>query len=174
MINPELSFLAPQNFYLQIDDLKDVAFFCQQVQLPSLTGGEVLLSNRLNSSKTFVPGDGLDYGTLDVTFIVDKNLTNYRSILSWLKRINSPDTQEQFNYNKFSETMSNINLICTDAAQEPLAEWKFKDAFPIGLDGFTFDASVQDIEYITANVSFRFLYFESLTYNNGALLDSVI
>jgi len=125
-------------------------------------------------SKTFVPGDGLDYGTLDVTFIVDKNLTNYRSILSWLKRINSPDTQEQFNYNKFSETMSNINLICTDAAQEPLAEWKFKDAFPIGLDGFTFDASMQDIEYITANVSFRFLYFESVIYNNGTVLNQTI
>ena len=180
MSQPELSFLAPQNFYLQIDSLPEVSFFCQQVQIPSLTGGEAELPNRYNSGKTFIPGDGVDYGTLDVTFLVDKKLENYTTVMRWLKGINAPETQGQWsdyqkneNHTKFGQSMETMTVVCTDASQEPLAEWKFYSAFPVSLDGFSFDSSMPDIEYMTAVCSFRFHYFEMVTYQNGTIIDKV-
>ena len=180
MSQPELSFLAPQNFYLQIDELPDVAFLCQNVQVPSITGGEAEMSNRYNSGRAFVPGDGIDYGTLDVTFLVDKYLDNYTTVLEWLKGINAPETQEQWvnyqkenNQTKFNQVMKNLTLTATDASQIPLAEWKMISCFPISLDGFQFDSAAQDIEYMTATVSFRFHYFELIKYQNGVVVSKV-
>ena len=174
----ELSFVPPQNFYLHIDRLKDVSFTVQQVQLPAISAGEAELSNRFNSGRLFIPGDTVDYGTLDVTFIIDKHFRNYRSILEWVKGFAAPESPEQFkdfdrtitlNKEPFSDTMSDMTLFASDSANEPLGHWSFKNAFPISLDGVQFDATIPDVEYMVASVSFRFSYFEHQTYTNGTL-----
>ena len=170
----ELSFFPPQNFYLHIDKLSSVSFTCQQVQIPTLTGGEVDLPNRFNSGRVFVPGDSLDYGTLDVTFLLDKQLRNYRQILDWLKSANSPETTDQYDYEAFKDTMSDLTIFAADADNTPLSHWSFKNAFPISLDGIQFDATQQDVEYLVASVSFRFTYFEHQTYTNGTLNNDLL
>ena len=179
----ELSYVAPQNFYLHIDRLPDVVFLVQQVQLPSLSAGEAELSNRQNSGRVFIPGDTLDYGTLDVTFLLDKHLKSYRSILDWMKGFTAPETGDQFsqfernftiNQDPFADTMSDMTLFASDASNSPLSHWSFKNAFPISLDGFSFDATMADVEYLAATTSFRFTYFEHQTYNNGSLNDDLI
>lgn len=176
----ELSFVPPQNFYLHIDRLSDVAFTCQQVQLPAVSAGEAEMSNRFNSGRVFIPGDTVDYGTLDVTFLLDKHMKNYRSILQWMKGFAAPETSDQFsdfesaitlNKEPFADTMSDMTLFASDAGNDPLSHWSFKNAFPISLDGIAFDSTAPDIDYLVASVSFRFTYFEHQTYTNGSLND---
>ena len=176
---PELSFVAPQNFYAVAENLPQVVFCLQGLTIPNLTGGEVNLPNRLNSGRAFIPGNGVDYSSLDFTFLIDKNFENYRSVLNWLKAINHPESHEQYkNYvtsstsstlEDFSRTTSNITVFGCDDGNNPLVHWNFINCFPISIDGPTYDSTSANIDYITSTASFRYLYFENQTYTNGRL-----
>ena len=165
----ELSYVPAQNFYMVIDKIPQVVFTCQQIMIPPVNTGEALLSNRFNPSKTFVPGDGIDYGSLEVTVILDKHFKNYRSILDWMKSNAVPDDPKQWVADKFSDTMSDITVFGCDSANEPLIHWNFKSCFPTTLDGAQFDSTQPDVTYLTANISFRCHYFTTQTYTNGQL-----
>jgi len=178
----ELSFTPAQNFFMSIDNLPAVQFTVQQIQIPPVNGGEAAVSNRMNPGKSYVPGESLDYSTLDVTFLLDKEFKAYRSILAWIKGINSADDTSQIqgwtgdlNGNMdYSKTMSNITVFGADAGMNPLYHWDFKGAFPVSLDGPQFDSTQPDIEYISATVSFRYSYFEHQTYTAGVANDDII
>jgi hypothetical protein len=180
----ELSYVPPQNFYMVVDLLPTVTFNAQQIQIPTISGGEALLSNRFNPSKAFIPGDGIDFGNLDVTFLIDKEFRTYLSILQWMKGTYAPETTQQFKEytesrdnisgTKFSKTMSNITVVATDAGNQPLIHWNFYNCFPVSLDGPQFDSTQPDINYLTSTVSFRHHYFTCQTYTNGQLNDTIL
>lgn len=177
---PELSYVAPQNFYMVVESLPEMVFNIQQIQIPNVTGGEVPLPNRMNPNRTFIPGNGIDYTTLDVTFLLDKSLRNYYKVLEWIKAINHSENFEQYsewttdttkNTSKegFAKATSNLTVFGCDAGNNPLMHWNFVDSFPISLDGPSYDASAPNIDYLTSVASFRYMYFEFQTYTNGAL-----
>ena len=173
----ELNYVPPQNFYMVISLMPTVQYNIQQVQIPAITGGETDLANRMNPTKTFIPGHSLDYGTLDVTFLIDKGFATYREILKWLKAINHPDTHETYSdwvknpaasqtlLSDFANTMSTINLYATDSAMTPVAEWVFHNAFPTSVDGPQFDSTATEVDYMQASVSFRYSHFEHAIYS---------
>ena len=162
----ELSFTPPQNFYMTIDKLKTTAFTLQRVQIPVISGEEQLQSTPLNPGRTMIPGQGLEYSVLSCDIICDKHFKNYKDILQWFKEIHTPEAHDQW-VGKWADTMSNVDIIGTDAANTPLCRWSFIDAFPISLDGPMYDATMPDIEYLTSNVTFRHKYFTFTTYTNG-------
>lgn len=174
---PELSYVAPQNFYMVFDKLPQISFNCQDLQIPSASVGEAPLANRLNPNQTFIPGQSFVYSPLDVNFLIEKDFRNYRSVLKWMKAIAEPETAEQFkewstenaraSSREFGSLMSNCSVFGTDSANEILAEWRFIDAFPINLDGPRFDATPQDVEYLVSGLTLRYKYFEFLTYTDG-------
>lgn len=176
---PELSYVAPQNFYAVAENLPSVIFNLQGLTIPNVTGGEVPLSNRLNPSRAFIPGNGVDYSSLDFTFLIDKSFDNYRALLDWIKGINHPEGHDQYSeYTNsgnqsgttgWNKTTANITVFGCDDGNNPLVHWNFVDCFPISVDGPTYDASSANIDYITSTASFRYLYFENQTYTNGAL-----
>ena len=181
---PELSYADAVHFYLVFDQLPGVVYNAQQIQLPPISIGEADVPNRMNPAGLFIPGDKLNYGTLDVTFLIEKGFHNYRTILKWLKAMTNPEGHEQFtewvdNQNVqiqqgFKTLFADATLIATDASNEPLTQWNFRDVFPISLDGVQFDSSSQDVEHLLGNCSFRFSYFTNQTYTNGAINNDLI
>lgn len=181
----ELNFANVHHFYVVIDRLPEIVFTCQRVDIGSLTAGEAILSNRFNINKS-VPGESLDYGTLSLDFIVTQNFSNYRSILEWLKGNQRPDSFQQGidylnkvnqfteEHKEFKETMSNMTVIATDAADRPMCQWNFVNAFPIGLQSPSFDATNTDVQYLTSNATFEYLYYEHQTYTNGQINNNKI
>ena len=183
----ELSFAAPQHFFITIEKLPDIVYTVQQANVPVISAGEAILSSPFNQTRS-VPGDTLDYSQLDVTFLIDKEMKGYRQILKWMKGMINPESFDQFKeYAKenvterpdarepgFLNTMSNMSLFAADADLKPLAEWKFIDAFPISLDGPQYDSTNPQVDYLTATSSFKFMYFEHATYNNGAKNNDII
>lgn len=162
----ELSFTPPQNFYMVIDKLPEIMYTVQRIQLPVLSAEEQLQSTPMNPGKTFIPGEGLEYSVLSCDFLIDKYFKNYRSILQWLKQNTRPENQSSQSVG-FGDTLSNITVVGTDAANTPLVHWHFVDAFPISLDGPLYDSTMPDIEYLPSNVTFRYKYFKFGSYNNG-------
>ena len=91
----ELSFAAPQHFFITIEKLPDIVYTVQQANVPVISAGEAILSNPFNQTRS-VPGDTLDYSQLDVTFLIDKEMKGYRQILKWMKGMINPESFDQF------------------------------------------------------------------------------
>ena len=58
------------------------------------------------------------------------------------------------------EAFSDGTLQILNSNFQPIAQVKFVDLFPISLSGLTFDVSETDIDYFTAEVSFRYTIYE--------------
>ena len=172
----ELSFTPPQNYFLTCERLPKIVFTVQEFTIPTLSGGEAVMPNMMNPSRSYIPGDGIDYGTLDLTYLIDKAFAGYRELLLWMKGINAPDdTAQSATYKDliktsapdFAKTMSHIELFGTDAGNRPIVSWKFKNAFPISLGGPNYNAASLDIEPLIGSIAFRYMYFECETFTNG-------
>lgn len=174
----ELSYAAPQNFFFASELMPDLVFTAQQIDIPVLTIGEARLPNNQNVN-AYLPGDSLDYGTLDITFLVDKEFRTYQALLAWLKGVSNPEAFVQ-NFNWLQDNASipgginwqngtsDLFVYATDPGLQPLLEWKFLNAYPVSVDGPVFDSTDGDTQYLTARVSFRYLYFQCTQYVNGA------
>ena len=181
---PELSYVAPQNFYMIFDKLPQITFNAQTINIPTISVGESDIPNRFNAGTTAIPGDSMDYGQLDVQFLIEKSFRNYRSCLRWLKSLANPESHEQFvewvdehkyqSRGDFSKLMSDCSVFGTDSANNILAEWKFKNAFPVSVDSPDFDATATDVEFLVSTMSLRYTYFTFETYTDGVPDDNLV
>ena len=78
----KLDYAAATQFKFNIIKLPKVEFICTAVNIPGITLGENTQSTPLVDIP--IPGDKLTYATLNMTFMVDENLENYREIHGWL------------------------------------------------------------------------------------------
>ena len=158
-----------------VEQLPELIFTIQQITIPNVSADTVLLNNRFNPGKTQLPGEGVDFAELSVTFILDKHFKNYSSVLKWIKANGLPEKEgEGADWTHHGNSAlqdgfaySNITVVGTDAANTPVAHWNFVNSFPISLDGPNYDATVPDVEYLQANASFYYHYFTFSTYVDG-------
>ena len=54
-------------------------------------------------------------------------------------------------------TLSDATLIILTSKNNPVIEVRFKDLFPTSLTGLTYDQQADDVNYLTATVSFEYL-----------------
>ena len=94
---------------------------------------------------------GADFGDLSVRFIIDEDLVNYTSIHNWIREFGLVDgrgTREDVYSDGLLEILtshSNLNHVIS-----------FTNLFPVSLSGVPFDATVGDIDYLTADVTFKY------------------
>ena len=65
--------LSPIGYRLNIQKLPNVVYFCQTVNIPDITLGEIIQPTPLRDISIF--GDNLTIGTLEVGFVVDEDMT---------------------------------------------------------------------------------------------------
>ena len=160
--NP-VNFLSPINFKFSIFRAPNVNFFIQKVNLPGISLPAIDVQNPL--IRIPYPGDHLQYDELEITFKVDENLQNYLEIFTWLKGVGK---QTQADYNKLASAplftgdsiRSDISLHILTNKHNPNYEIVFHDAFPISITSLQFDASLQDINYLEATASFRYITYD--------------
>lgn len=163
-INP----LNPNGFRFDLQRVPGLSYFCQSVNLPSLILGEPNLFTPF--AQVPIPGETLQYGELSLEFMVDENMTNYKLIYNWLIALGFPQSYEQYiNFDdedtrQLTETLSRNysdgTLFILNNNNQPTAKVHFVDMFPTTLDQLTFDTKVQDVQYVTSRVTFRFSYYE--------------
>jgi len=158
------NFLSPLGFKFSIKKTPNINFFVQSVNLPTLSLGTAEVDNPF--LKIPFPGDKLAYGTLDVTFKVDEDLSNYLEIHNWLVGIGYPDNFGQRATIEASLPMSgegvyaDLSLIITTSAMNPNYEVTFFDAYPISLAEMSFDSTLTDVDYVTSTVTFAYRIFK--------------
>jgi hypothetical protein len=149
-----LNYLSSISFRLVIDTLKypNAQFNVQLVALPSIS----ITPAALNTPKrnVFDSPDKVNYDPLELTFLVDEQLANYREIHDWIFGLaNEVDT-------KTDTKERDIQLIILDSNNNVVKEIQFVDAFPTSISSLPFDITQTDVNYLTAAVTFEYSYFK--------------
>ncbi len=177
----------PTKFKFSIVKLPKVEYFCTQVNLPGISISDNY-SQPTPFRDIPLPGEKLRYEPLSVTFLVDENLENYREIHGWMYGIGFPKDREQYsalisaNKDRFPTTGKDsqshdagkvkygavpLGPIFSDATLNVLTskntaniEVRFSDVFPTALSGLNFDQQADDVNYLTATVTFKYKIYE--------------
>jgi hypothetical protein len=167
-IPENISPLSPNGFMFSVQKLPQINFFCQQVNLPGITLGAPEFGNPFNVAP--IPGDTLTYDTLDVQFLVDENMENYRAIYNWVVALGFPETYQQYltfvNSNDLNQTSelaknySDASLVILGSNNKPSQTIQFHDAFPVSISSLTFQSTNQDVQYLVGSATFRYGYYK--------------
>ena len=81
--------LQPTKFLLTFSRIPTTQYFCQEVNIPGVSLGEV---DRVTPFlDMFSPGTKLKYDPLDISFIVDESLQSWKDLYNWFISIADPD-----------------------------------------------------------------------------------
>ena len=159
------NFLSPVGFKFTLAKEPKVAFFCNSAQIPEISLGTAVQPSYLKEID--VPGDKVFYGDLNVRFLVDENLENYMAIHNWITGLGFPETTQDYKdaitddqgLRDTNEVFSDGSLRILNSNYNEIAIVKFKDLFPVSLSSLEFDASLTDVEYLTADASFKYTIY---------------
>lgn len=172
-----LDYADPTKFKFQISKLPRVEFNSIQANIPGITLTELNQPTRLMPVR--IPGNDMTFEDLNVTFIVDEDLTNYRSVHDWMAGLAQMDSDDKYRalitdggdrmplsqQNNSQDAgrvtsatndgaiFSDAKLIILSAKNIPIVELSFEDTYPKALSALDYNQNATDIEYLQATVT---------------------
>ena len=163
------NFLSPTGFKFILNRAPKVSFFGNEANIPDLNLGVAEQPTYLKDIP--LPGDKVTFGDFNLRFLVDENLENYNEISHWIRALGYVESLEEIqdfqnaNANLEQPDKSQLNLY-SDAtlqiltsSENPNFKIMFKNMFPTSLSTLNFDATTEDINYFTADVTFKYTIF---------------
>ena len=151
-----------------IQKLPELNFFCQQVNLPGVLLGEPEFANPL--SRQPIPGETLTYDQLQVQFLIDEQMINYKSIYNWLLALGFPTGYDDYiNFlneddrlvtTELAKNYSDASLHILGSNNTVIQTVQFTDVFPVSIDTLTFQSTNQDVNYLIGNATFRYGFYK--------------
>lgn len=171
--NINKSILNKNNFRLLIDKVPTVEYYVQSVTIPQLSFTEVSQPAGVGLD-AFFPGDKIEFGQLDVTFLVDEDLENFKEIYDWMNSI--VPIKDPNDYKAYTETTttaigqvsaiendliqySDITLVINTNKNVANRFFRFYDAFPTSLSQVEMQSGAES-EPVVCTASFRFSYYD--------------
>jgi len=177
----KFDYASPIQFRFKMTKLPQVEFFVQTANIPGITLDEVQQPTRLKAIA--LPGSTLSFANLDLSFLVDENLNNYKELHDWLIGLGTPESDSQFagllaaGSDRFpgstassaatgSNTASPLNegAIYSDATLTVLnskniakTEIRFKNVYPTSLGSLSYDIKASDVDYLQVSASFSYM-----------------
>ena len=171
------NFLSPTGVRFSIKRCPAATFFCNKANIPSLDLGVAQQPTYLKDIDR--PGDKIQFGDLTITFLVDEDLVNYMEIQKWIRGLGYPESLDEFSelekeaiigpQGKFSDIFSDGVLQILSSNNVPKYQVSFKNLWPYTLSTIDFDATDTDIEYFTADVSFKYTIYNLTDIQNNPL-----
>ena len=165
------NFLSNVAFKFNLAKFPKVDFFSNSARIPELN---LELTQQPSYLKTIdVPGERLTYGDLTLRFLVDENMENYISVYTWLKGLGFPESTKEFKdlttdrdgIRDPKEAFCDGTLRILNSNYREVAQVKFRDLFPTSLTSLDFDATNTDVQYFTAEATFKYTIY-NLTASN--------
>lgn len=174
-------FASQLKFDVRINRCPHVNWHVQSANVPGLSTGRAPQGTPF--TKLFHQGDHLDWGVLEVSFKVDERFNNWFEIFEWLRVIGFPKNhaerdrlkrstlqnldqgplvppkQSEAPLRKLGDIYSQITLGILNSHNNPIIEFQFYDAWPVALSPLDLTTRDNDIEFLTANVTFSYTYF---------------
>ena len=180
----KFDYASPIQFRFKMTKLPTVEFFVQTANIPGITLGDTTMPTPLKEIS--MPGDKLTYQTLEVSFLVDENLNNYKEIHDWMTGIGFPEDHKQFadvlatGSDRFSRSTastaavgsgkpaplseggiySDATLIVLNNKNIAKTEIRFQNVYPTSLGSLSYNIRASDVDYLTVNASFNYMYYD--------------
>jgi len=160
------NFLSGIGFKFNLAKYPKVDFFCNTARIPEITLETAVESTYLKNID--IPGERLTFGDLNIQFLVDENMENYRTIHDWLYGLGFPETTQQFRtlttdddgIRDMKEQYADGTLRILNSNFNEVAKVKFLDLFPVSLSSLDFDATQTDVNYFTAQATFKYTVYQ--------------
>jgi hypothetical protein len=152
-----ISFLSPIGFKFQLNNFPEVNYFCQSATLPGVSVSSISVPTPLKTIE--LPGDEVSFEELSIRFVVDENMKNWLAIYDWIIGLGFPTEEGQAKYKKLaedSELTTDATLTVLTGNMNPQINFRFHECFPLSLSSIAFDSGGTDVDYVTADVSFRY------------------
>ena len=182
----KFDYASPTQFKFQLAKLPKVEYFTTACNIPGISLGTTLQPTPLADIP--LPGDTLSFGDLEITFLVDENLENYREIHGWMTGLGFPKDYSQFRTLQSAGTdryptttnetysseigvtskntpddgglYSDATLFVLTSKNNSNIEIRFRDVYPISLSGLDYNQQATDVDYLTARVTFQYKIYE--------------
>ena len=161
--------LQPNKFTLNFSRIPNVQYFCQSVSVPGISLSEAIITNPFVD--IYAPGEKAIYDLMNVTFIIDEELTGWLEIHDWIRAMTFPENFEEYkqlgrlNKNMGGRTTktpqySDGIITLYSSSNKPYYRFKFYDCFPTTLSTFVMSATDTPENIMTADVTFRYSYYD--------------
>ena len=90
----KFDYASPTQFKFQITKLPKVEYFTTACNIPGISLNATVQPTPLADIP--LPGDTISFGDLEITFLVDENLENFREIHGWLTGLGFPKDRKEF------------------------------------------------------------------------------
>ena len=180
----KMDYASPVQFRFKIAKLPQVEFFIQTVNLPGISIGEATVPTPLYDYP--VPGDEISYQSLDISFLVDENLNNYKELHDWLSGLGFGKTHQQFadmratGTDRFPGTAastaasgtatpgplpegsiySDATLTILNSKNIAKTEVRFQNVFPTSIGSLSYDVKAADVDYLQVQASFSYINYD--------------
>lgn len=180
----KLDYASPIQFRFKCTKLPEVEFTCQTANIPGISLGSGVQPTPLVDIP--IPGEKISYQSLDISFLVDENLNNYKEIHDWLIGIGFPQNYTQFQNLqadgsdrfpgstrstaptgksipqplKEGAIYSDATLTVLNSKNIAKTEIRFQNIYPTSLGSLSYDVKLTDVDYLQASVSFAYMYYE--------------
>ena len=163
------NFLSGVAFKFSLTKFPKVDFFSNSARIPELN---LELTTQAAYLKNIdVPGERLSYGDFTLRFLVDENMENYQSIYDWLTGLGFPETTKEFaeiikdkdGQRDPKEAFCDGTLRILNSNFREVGKVKFNDLFPISLTSLEFDATNTDVQFFTAEATFKYTLYKLVT-----------
>ena len=180
----KLDYASPIQFRFKCGKLPEVEFACQTANIPGISLGETDFKTPLKDIS--IPGDKVSYGSLDISFLVDENLNNYKELHDWIIGIGFPQSHDQFKNlqaagsDRFPKSTagatvpgvsnpsplaeggiySDATLIVLNSKNIAKTEIRFQNVYPTSLGGLSYDVKLSDVDYLQVAASFAYMGYE--------------
>ena len=152
--------LQPTAFRFVLSNSPETVYFCQSVQLPSIS---VNSTDVLSGAVTFqVPDPKVTFEPLSLSFIVNEDMGNYLELYNWILSFANID-----GYSNPTKTLGDPSdykvdgsLILLNSYSNPHMIITFKDMFPTNLSTIEFSTTESDITPIISTATFNYRSYE--------------
>jgi len=180
----KMDYASPVQFRFKIAKLPQVEFFIQSVNLPGISISDVNVATPLYDYP--VPGDEITYQSLDISFLVDENLNNYKEVHDWISGLGFGKNHQQFadmratGTDRFPGTVANTaasgtatpppipegstysdaTLTILNSKNIAKTEVRFQNVFPTSIGSLSYDVKAGDVDYLQAQASFSYINYD--------------
>lgn len=162
--------LSPVGFKFILDKAPAVEFFSNMAGIPAITLGSALETRY--GKNIDIPGDKMNFEDFRLRFLVDEDMQNYMEIWNWMTGLGFPYSLQQYADLRDSSTSYNSPALKTDFYERSdgtlnilnsnfnvNSQVIFSGLYPVYLSALDFDATLEDIRYLTAEVTFKYTYY---------------
>lgn len=166
------SFLGKNGFQFNIHKLPNTNFFIQECNIPGISIDPVIIGTPLVNLP--YSGDHISYEELTITFKIDEDLGSYIDLYTWIRQLGFSESSSEYAtiaaQSRISGNgiVSDASLIILDAKKRPNYKLTFINAFPVSLSTIQLGYTAEDVQYLTADATFRYDTFDIARVKAGA------